>query len=102
MAVTTYEYDDVTGRLVRSVTRREPEWLEDDRDWALAQMREEANRCRGGCGMPLDETTDPANASIYEAPPPVRCRACATLAERQAEYKEDTDGLMFHVRRKDV
>lgn len=102
MSVTTYEYDGITGRLVRAVTRLEPEWLEDDRDWALAQMREENGRCPGGCGFPLDETTNPANVGTYEAPQPVRCLACEALAERQMEYKEGTDGLRFHVRKKDA
>lgn len=85
---------------MRAITVREPEWLEEDRDWALADQQEQANKCPGGCGLPLDETTDPANEGAYEAPLPVRCFACTTLAARQGEY-ENPASLLFHVKSKE-
>jgi hypothetical protein len=97
-SVTTFEYDG-RGRLVRAITVREPEWLEEDRDWATADLHEQASKCSSGCGLPLDETTDPANEGAYEAPLPTRCFACTTLSARQAEYKEDPSSLLFHVRK---
>ncbi|WP_431903627.1 hypothetical protein [Nonomuraea sp. bgisy101] len=98
--VTTYEYDEESGRLVRAITVRESEWLEDDREWAQAQEEEERGKCPG-CKLPLDETTDPTNAGAYEASHPIRCAACAARGNRQHEHRNDADphGLLYPVRK---
>lgn len=58
---TTYEYDDY-GRLVGSVTEREPEWSREDVEALIALM--EAKRV-GPHGHPMDEAVsrdgDPSN-----------------------------------------
>jgi len=98
-SVTTYEYDE-NGRLVRSVTVHDPEWTEEDYGWAAAEESNRAALCPGGCGHPLEETIDPDIE--WEAPLPVVCFACRTLAKRQAEYQRpDVEpGHLFHVQRK--
>lgn len=97
-SVTTFEYDDETGRLVRAITVREPEWLEDDRDWAAADDQDRASRCPGGCGMPLEETTDPANEGAYVAVEPLKCHACAPLTAKKDSIEDPRDWV-FQVRK---
>lgn len=58
--MTTYTYDDA-GRLVRSVTVREPEFDDHERAVLIASKR----RVVGPHGIPLDEATDPANQFAY-------------------------------------
>lgn len=75
--VTTHEYDP-DGRLVRSVTRPEPEWGDEDRAWALALLQYENSLC-GGCGHPLAETTDPTRQDRYKPDGYVQCFRCVAL-----------------------
>jgi hypothetical protein len=46
-------------------------------DLALEWKAEQRSHC-GGCGNPLDETSDPANTRLYEAQE-IHCQACAVL-----------------------
>lgn len=87
--MTTFEYDE-SGRLVRAITVREPEWLDDDRDWAEADDLERVGACEG-CGMPLDETTDPANEGAYVAAEPVKCHGCAPVTRKRDTIEDPRD-----------
>ncbi|MFB4285706.1 hypothetical protein ACBJ59_61340 [Nonomuraea sp. MTCD27] len=95
--VTVFEYDDA-DRLVRAITVREPEWLEEDRDWALADLDDQASRCPNGCGMPLEDTTHPDNEGAYVADEPPRCHACAAVTAKKKAVGDPTD-LIFTVRK---
>lgn len=98
-AVTTFVYDEETGRLARAVTVWDPEWTDADRAWAQAHAEEQAALCPG-CGLPLDETTHPDSEGEYESPLPTRCFACTSLEVRKAEYKEKPEALLFAVHRR--
>ncbi|MFI6813774.1 hypothetical protein ACIBG7_15240 [Nonomuraea sp. NPDC050328] len=107
VSVTTYEYDG-EGRLARAVTRHDPEWLDDDRDWALADYHDQLSRC-DKCGLPTDETTGEHNAGRWEAPPPRQCHACEAVHRRQAEmaaWEAETGrrepGLLYSVRAREI
>lgn len=78
------------------MTTHDAEWLEEDRDYAKGHRRLMLARCPG-CGLDLNETTDPDNEGAYEAPLPVRCHACTPLEHRKSEYKESPPGLLFRV-----
>jgi hypothetical protein len=101
-AVTSYTYDEETGRLARAVTVWDPEWTPQDRAWAQAHLEEQAATCRG-CGHPLAETTQPGAEGRYRVPPPVICHACRPLeiAERKWREVEGGPGALFHVERDD-
>ncbi|MFI7630275.1 hypothetical protein [Microbispora rosea] len=109
--MTTYEYEPdtlnedgslVRGRLARSVTVHDALWTEEDLGWAMGERANAAALCPGGCGHPLEESTDPKLKGEWDAPLPTVCFACQTLEKRKAEYQgEDIDpGHLFHVRRK--
>lgn len=85
-AVTSYEYDDATGRLTRSVTVWDPLWTDDDRELLLALQQEESEEC-GGCGRQISETTDPASRGAYDVRRH-RCEACVVL---EAEQDNDSE-----------
>lgn len=84
--MTQYEYED--GRLVRSVTTREPEWTEQDQAevLALAEYRDSLCSC---CGLPSADV-DARLVHERDAPKFVVskhfCWARRTLAETQAAY----------------
>jgi hypothetical protein len=100
VSVTTYEYDD-RDRLVRSVTVHDAEWTVEDVDYAKAKRRNDAERCPGPCGLPLSETTDPANQGEYIVPDPTRCFACTELARREEQLAKAKikPGALIHVER---
>lgn len=107
--MTTYEYEPdqvdgggrlVRGRLVRSVTVHDAGWTDEDRGWALGERANAAAMCPGGCGHPLDESTDPDNEGEYEAPLPTVCFACLRLRKREKEYIDADPGHLFHVSKK--
>lgn len=98
-SVTVYEYDEESGRLVRSVTTHDAEWTAEDLAWAQAKHRNDADICPA-CRLPLSETTDPDNEGEYEAPLPVRCHSCTPLEHRKEEYRESPPGLLFHSRKR--
>ncbi|WBQ03026.1 hypothetical protein [Kribbella sp. CA-293567] len=64
---------------------REPEWDDDDRDWALALTEFENNRCPV-CGGQREECSDPASEGRWEVPLPTRCHRATSLAQKQAPY----------------
>jgi hypothetical protein len=84
--VTEYEYDDA-GRLVRSVTRREPEWDEEQRAWMLALDECERLSC-DGCGGWLPDTLR-RGPGEYVVPAPSHCAACAATAITAQDYHRD-------------
>jgi hypothetical protein len=77
--------------LGRVVGEGEPLWLEDDQEWALALMEEDADRCRG-CGEPRSETyattTDARGrkvaAHLYEAER-IECAGCRAISVASAD-----------------
>jgi len=77
--VTEYEYDEATGRLLRSVTTVEAEWDDDEQALMLALAEYEALTC-GGCGGWLPETTALENSDNYAPPKPVRCHGCEAMS----------------------
>lgn len=83
--VTRYEYD-ASGRVVRSVTTREPEWDDEDRELALGLLAYEADLCPG-CKQPMAETTDPANEGRYVADLAIRCHRCTAVEAAAAKYE---------------
>lgn len=88
-SVTTYEYDEETGRLVGSVTVHESSWTEEDRGWAAAYESYLADLCPG-CKQPLSETTamrDGKPVHTYAVDLPLRCYSCDELIK-----KEETHG----------
>lgn len=91
--VTTYEYDDA-GRVTRTITRRESEWDESERQWALALLEFEASKCPG-CGGVWEETTDPKSEGRWNVPPPVRCHRCTALAVAQHGEKYHHASALF-------
>jgi hypothetical protein len=70
------------------VKKGEPYWLPEDTDLALEWQAEQRSKC-GGCGNPLDETSDPANVRLYEAQE-IHCQACAVLTWRRNALSEAT------------
>jgi len=83
--ITEYEYDD-QGRVVRTITRREPEWDDESRAHVMALLQYERNICKG-CGGWLPETTDPENEGKYTSKGGIRCHRCEVLhlASKDAE-----------------
>lgn len=96
---TRYVYDD-TGRLVESVTTREPEYDATDRQLFLALDEWESALCPG-CNQPLAETTDGAHEFDWTHGERMRCYACqaqATWVETQQLDKAspvDRASVMF-------
>lgn len=101
--VTTYERDEA-GAIVRAITVREPEFNSWDRAVLLADVA--ASKVpRGAHGLPLSETTDPANQFAYEVPNPVMDWAQKALDDQQALYKKQhpnspMGGLLWKVARR--
>lgn len=84
----------------RVVAPGEPLWLPADMDLALAFKREQDTAC-GGCGQPIDESTDPKNARRYRAHEKT-CYGCAVIDwRRDALSGEDGDlaGVRLYVTR---
>lgn len=84
--MTTYEYDG-SGRLLRSVTLREPEFS----PWDVAAMLEDrrvAGLRRGPHGLLMSEAMDPENQFAFEAEGPVTDWAQAKLDEARDAYRK--------------
>ncbi|MFG3639080.1 hypothetical protein ACGF3C_02250 [Micromonospora sp. NPDC047762] len=99
---TTHEYGE-GGRLVRSVTVREPEWSDADRAWMAALAGYRNRPCACGCGHPAEETTaHESDGRQYVVPPPTRCRARTALAQAQAHYQDtpQPEALLWRVERR--
>lgn len=90
-----HEYDE-TGRLIRTVVTREPEWDEDQRLWMLGLTLREASECHR-CGGSLHETTD--YQWKWQPSPPTVCFRCVALAASAHEYDKHPQraGLIHHV-----
>lgn len=82
--VTEYEYDQA-GRLVRSVTTREPEWDDEQRAVMLALHQCRALTCTG-CGGWLPDTTAHER---YVVEPPTRCHRCTAISGAQERHSQD-------------
>ena len=98
--VAEHEYDD-SGRLVRTVTRREPEWDDEQRGWALAWLTYKAN-VHDACGHYLPDSTAPEADEGYVVEAAIRCHACTARAQAYARYSESPqpEALLYAVRRK--
>jgi len=83
--VTEHEYDD-RDRLIRSVTTSEPLWTEEDSSLLIALLAEEAEQC-GGCGWPLEVSTDPKTKRTWRVERHT-CEACRML---EAESENDNE-----------
>ena len=98
---TVHEYDG--GRLVRSVTSREPEWSEQDRAWLLALAGWRASLCPCGCGLPAEQTLAHENdGHTFVVQPPTRCRArtALSIAQAQAADSPQPEALLWSVERR--
>lgn len=100
--MTEYSYDE-DGRLVSSITTREPEWTEEDLAWARAWQDEQNDKCPR-CRLPLSETTAMANGRpvhSYVADEPARCYGCDAIARlrESGEKRLRPDALLDIARR---
>lgn len=98
--MTSYEYDDA-GRVVRTITVREPEFSEWDVAVLLADLAESKIR-KGRHGLPLVDALDPKNQFAYVAKGPVTDWAQRKLNEAEERFKKsnpnaDMDSLHFWV-----
>jgi len=89
---TTYEYDD-DGRLISSVSVRDPEWSDQDRGIAAALFDIEAARCPG-CGGDLTETTveTPGRGWDVEHKKCFRCEALHGVKDTYHKGAKDKSG----------
>lgn len=71
------------------MTTEDPEWTDDDLEWALAWRDDDRSRC-SGCGQPKSESFAKGNDNAYEATA-LACHACAT-SSREAESWNNQDG----------
>lgn len=96
---TIHEY--AGDRLVRSVTRREPEWDDEERAWMLALLLYKAN-VHTECGHYLPDSTAPDADEGYEVDLPIRCHACTARAQALKRYEDSRhpEALLFPARRK--
>jgi len=83
--------------LGRVVAEGEPVWTDEDRAYAIALHRVEAD-VHHDCGRPWSEAMDPANAENYTVDVLGQCPACAAIA-----FKADRPppGPMYRVRLRD-
>lgn len=102
MEVTEYVYDDVTGRVSRTVTTRESEWDEEQVDLLLGVKQLIADI--GPHGQPMAEATDPQGSDNVRNKQPggyhYRARIVATdhaaaalHREQQEHYKDESKAV---------
>jgi hypothetical protein len=82
---TVHEYDDDTGRLIRSTTTREPEWDDQQRGWMLALAHYRASHCPD-CHGELRHTL---TVEDWDVDPPIRCHRCTAIAEAATRHAKD-------------
>lgn len=78
-------------------------WTEEDRAWALALLKVEAESCRG-CGQPLGDSTAPELEEAWRAEV-IKCHACATAGHHLESWQKqggDTHGASVHVTRREA
>lgn len=94
---------DDDGNRIGEIHDQEAEWDEAERATMLAYAALMEDTC-AGCGQPLSESTDPANAgdpdslAHYVVPPPRRCHSCTAVHEAFGAYRESPhpQALRFH------
>ena len=108
--VTEYIYEG--RKLVRTISRSEPEWDESDLLAVVAEL--ERRRMLGDHGQPLDEAmssdADPSSFNAkyrYVVPPPTRDYAKQALNEAQDAMRKrfpdaDLSSLRWRVERQDI
>lgn len=98
VTVAEHEYDD-DGRLIRTVTRREPEWDEESRTWAEAWLVYKS-QIHEACGHYLPDSTEAA--AEYEVGDATRCHACTarSIAFKRYEDSPQNDALLYMARPK--
>lgn len=91
-----HEYDE-TGRLLRTVVTREPEWDGDERAWMLGLALREHAECHR-CGGDLHETLD-HEAWKWQPEAPLVCSRCVALdaVARKFEKHPERAGLIHRV-----
>lgn len=87
---------DYVGRVVRTVTTREPEFDDEDRGWFLALALCRRLTC-SGCGGWLPDTTR-HDAAHYVADAPYSCGSCVAQGVVQRAYAEDYPNDMHATR----
>jgi hypothetical protein len=95
VSVTTYEYDDARGRLVRSVTTSDPDWTDEDRELAWALQAYDSQSCPG-CGGHLPDTTAPEREGAY-ATSSMLCHRCVAVEGEQHRYRKHPHPLALIV-----
>jgi hypothetical protein len=99
--VAEHEYD-AAGRLVRSVTRREPEWDDDQRALLLGLAAYEEQVC-AGCGGWLPDTTDRDADDGYTVDAPTRCHRCTAIGHAAKRYADaDQPQALYFVARREA
>jgi predicted component of type VI protein secretion system len=83
--------------LGRVVADGDPLWTDEDRDYALALLAVEADRC-DGCGHQRSESTSIEADSGYRAEK-LRCHACRAIAEASERWADDSKGLLISLSR---
>jgi hypothetical protein len=84
--------------LGRVIAEGEPLWLPDDRGWAIALARVEAD-VHHECGRPWSEAMDPANAERYTVDELGVCAACYALAaKRGPDYPQPQPMMRVRLR----
>ena len=95
---TEYVYDEA-GRLIRTVTTREPEWSRDEVALFIAARRVEANM--GPYGVPIDRALA-KNAKFVADAIPMQNAAVAAVERARTKYfdqypKASREGLLWRV-----
>lgn len=96
---TEYEYDE-SGRLLRSVTTREPEWTPDEVALFLAQRADSMSR--NMYGIPMERATARGAKFVADELPTLDVAVDAVSRARNAYYKQHPDaprdGMIWGVR----
>ena len=86
LEVTEYEYDETSGRLLRSVTTRESEWTELDTAEMFALSEYRQMLCPCGCGfLAADSLSHEETGPKFETSRNL-CRARLELVEQQRTF----------------
>lgn len=84
---TTYTYDE-QGRVVKSRTVRQSEWLKSDRTLAQAYDAYERSLC-SRCGQPKGRAWHPHMANRYAADA-IECHSCTAMDDWMRQHREFT------------
>lgn len=75
----------------------ESDWTDEDRDYALALLAEEAETC-SSCGQPISECRDPASAGQWSVVTDW-CQASRVLIPVMRDADPSHHGVFYGVRR---